>query len=50
MKTTHIKEWAIINFSHKKPHAPNCIFPCKDKNAVQENIQADLKKDRIIWR
>lgn len=43
MKTIDMKEWAIVNFSNKKPHAPSCIFPCEDKNTVQENIQVDLK-------
>lgn len=50
MKTIDIKEWAIVNLSNKKPHAPNCMFPCKDKNVMQENIPVDLKIDIIIWR
>jgi len=50
MKTIDVREWAIVNFSNKKPHVPNCVFPQKDKNVMQENIQVGLKKDRIIWR
>lgn len=39
-----MKEWAILNFSNKKPHVTNSIFPCENKNVMQQNIQVDLKK------
>lgn len=45
MKTTDVKEWAGGNFSNKKPHALNHMFPNEDTNVMQENTQVDFKKE-----
>lgn len=42
MKTVDIKEWAIVNFSNKKPHVPSCVFPCEDKNRIQVDFKNKL--------